>query len=156
MPLLLKKISHYSILLIMISSLSGCMTYKEVEMVKVTDVSVKNFSTKGVQIEVSMQIKNPNNYKISIVDSDLDLFVTGKKMGSATIENKITLPKRSNEVHRFLIQTKLENMASGALPIMMAVMGGKAIEIGVQGDIKARAKGLSKKFPVDFTEKVKL
>jgi len=68
MRYLLKQISFYSILFVVFSSITGCFTYKEVEVVKVTDINIKDFSTEGINLEVGMQIKNPNNYKISVVD----------------------------------------------------------------------------------------
>ena len=103
-----------------------------------------------------MQIKNPNKYDISIIDSDLDLYLKGNKMGEAKLQEKITLPKKSNKIHRFTIKSSLQDVASGILPLMMAVLASNSVDLQVKGDIKARAKGLSKKFPVDFKEKVKL
>ena len=153
---MLKKISFYCLTLLLISSLAGCITYKEVQMIKVTDVGVKNFTTEGVEVEVAMQIKNPNNYKISIVDSDLDLFVKGNRIGTANIDNKVTLPKKSNQIHRFIIKSSLKDMGSSAIPLLMGVLGGGTIDLQIKGDIKAKAKGISKKFPVDFKKKVKL
>jgi LEA14-like dessication related protein len=144
-----------SFLIITISSI-GCMTYKDVEMIEVTDVGVKDFSTKGVEIEVAMQIKNPNNYNISIVDSDLNLFADGNRVGTANIKNKITLPKKSNQIHRFTITSSLKDMGSSAFPLIMSVLGGGDIEVQIIGDIKAKAKGIGKRFPVNFKEKVKL
>jgi LEA14-like dessication related protein len=137
-------------------SISSCITYKEVKVVKIVDSGIKKFSTKGIEIEVAMQIKNPNNYKISIVNSDLDLLAKGNRIGTASIDNKITLPKKSNKIHRFIIKASMKDMASGALPILMSVIAGNPIDLQIKGDIKAKAKGLSKKFPVDFKERVRL
>lgn len=125
-------------------------------MLKVTDVSIKEFSAKGIIVEVAMQIKNPNKYNISIVDSDLSIFVKGNKMGTANIKEKITLPKKSNKIHRFTIQTNLRDLTSGAIPVIMGLITQNSVDLQIQGDIKAKAKGISKKFPVDFKERVKL
>jgi len=84
------------------------------------------------------------------------LLIKGSKIGTAKIDNKVTLPKKSNEIHYFTIKTKVQNVGANILPVFMSVMGGKSIDLQVTGDIKAKAKGLSKKFPVDFKEKVKL
>ncbi|MGB0882306.1 MAG: LEA type 2 family protein [Vicingaceae bacterium] len=139
-----------------ISLLIGCMTYKEVEVIEVTDVGIKKFTTEGVEVEVAMQIKNPNSYNIKIVDSDLQLFADGNKIGTANIENKVTLPKNSNKIHRFTITSSLKDIGSSAFPLLMSVLGGKTIEMQITGDIKASAKGIGKRFPVDFKEKVEL
>jgi LEA14-like dessication related protein len=134
----------------------GCLSYKEVKVIDVTDVGVKKFTAKGVEVEVAMQIKNPNNYNIKIVDSDLELFVKENRIGTAKIDNKVTLQKKSNQIHRFIIKSSLKDMGSSVFPLLMNVLGGGSIELHIKGDIKATAKGIGKRFPVDFKEKVEL
>ena len=126
------------------------MEYKDVEVVDVGEVGIKNISTKGIEVQVAMQIKNPNKYDISIVDSDLTLF------GVARVKEKVTLKKKSNKIHRFTIQTSASDIASSAIPVLMGLIMKSDLELQVQGDIKAKAKGLGKRFPVDFKEKIKL
>jgi LEA14-like dessication related protein len=151
-----KRVAIYLSFLLIILSAIGCLSYKEVKVIEVTDVGVKQFTAKGVEVEVAMQIKNPNNYNIKIVDSDLELFVKGSRIGTATIDNKITLPKKSNQIHRFIIKSSLKDMGANIFPLLMTVIGGGTIDLQIKGDVKATAKGIGKRFPVDFTEKVKL
>jgi LEA14-like dessication related protein len=150
------SIKKFSFIALLVLVLSSCLEYKEVEVVKIVDVGVKDISTKGVDVEVAMQIKNPNKYNISIVDSDLNLFLKGQKMGTANIKEKVTLKKKSNEVYRFTIQSDLKDIASGGLSVMMGLITQSSMELKVQGDIKAKAKGISKSIPIDITEKIKL
>jgi len=152
----LKTIACYLSFIIISISTIGCMTYKEVEIIEVTDVSLKQFTAKGVEVEVAMQIKNPNNYNISIVDSDLELFAKGSRVGIAKVEKKITLLKKSNQIHRFIIKASLKDLGIGAIPLAMSVLGGEPIDIHIKGDIKAKAKGVGKRFPVDFKKTVKI
>jgi len=105
---------------------------------------------------VAMQINNPNNYKISIVNSDLDLYLNETNLGKAEIDNKVVLPPNSNEIQHAFISTSLKNVASNSLPILLTLMNKKSFPIHVKGNIKAKAKGLSKSFPVDFKENANL
>ncbi len=152
----MKDLAKYSFITLLVFTLSGCLQYKEVKVVDVGKIGVKEISMKGIKVEVEMQIKNPNKYDISIVDSDLDLYLKGNKMGEAKIQEKVTLPKKSNKIHRFTIQTNVKDLLSGALPVLLSLLTENSIELQVKGDIKAKAKGIGKKFPVDFKEKVKL
>ncbi len=152
----MRNLIQYSFIFLFAIGLTSCLQYKEVEIVKVTDVGIKEISTKAIDVEVAMQIKNPNKYDISIVNSDLSIFLKGKKMGTANIKEKIKLKKKSNTIYRFTIQSSLKDIASGALPILMGLITKNSVELQVQGDIKAKAKGISKKVPVDFKERVKL
>ena len=56
------------------TSLTSCLTYEEVEFVGVKNVDVESFSMKEAVIKVTVQVKNPNKYKIKITNSDLDLY----------------------------------------------------------------------------------
>jgi LEA14-like dessication related protein len=146
----------YCTILLFVFSLSSCLEYKEVEVIKVVEIGVKEISANGVDVEVALQVKNPNKYNISIVDSDLNLFIKGNKMGSATIKEKVTLKKKSNAVYRFTLQSSFKDLSLSSLPVLMSIMGQNSMEVQIVGDIKAQAKGISKRVPIDFTEKVKL
>lgn len=132
------------------------MKYKEVEVVKVTEVGVKKIALTGIDIEVAMQIKNPNNYNISIVDSDLELFADGKKIGVAQVKEKVTLKKKSNKIYRFTVHTSSEDILSSAIPLLITYFGKDNVSLKVDGSLKAKAKGLSKRFPVNFEERIKI
>ena len=152
----MKNIFKYTSVLFLVFSLSSCLEYREVEVIKITNVGIKEISTKAIDIEVAMQIKNPNKYDISIVGSDLMIFLKGKKMGTAIIKEKIKLKKKSNDIYRFTIQSNLKDLASGALPVILGLITKSSVDIQIQGHIKAKAKGISKKIPIDFKETVKL
>jgi len=152
----MKKLLKYSVLFLLLIQLSSCLKYEEVKMVKVVNVEMKNVSPKGMDIDVAMQIDNPNTYAISIVDSDLQFFVEGKKVGVATIKDNVKLNKKSNEVYHFTIQSKFGNIGAEALPLAMSLLSKSSIKVQLKGDVKAKAKGIGKRFPVDFTENVKL
>ena len=71
---MLKK---YPFLIVILTcfTLYSCIEYKDVEVIDVSDIRVKSLTTSVVEIEFKMQVNNPNNYKISVVDSDLELFI---------------------------------------------------------------------------------
>ena len=152
----MKKLLSYSLLVLFTFGLFGCIEYKEVEVIEVSDVGIKDISMSGIDIEVAMQIKNPNKYNISITESDLTLFADGNKVGVANVKEKITLPKKSNKIHRVTIQTSVQDITSSAIPLLMSLMSRDNIEVQIKGDIKAKAKGIGKRFPVDFKDRVKL
>lgn len=146
----------YLAILFILFGLNSCIQYKEVEVVDVPEVGIKKISLKGIDIEVAMQIKNPNKYDISIVDSDLTLFAEGKKVGVARVKEKIKLKKKSNKIYRFTIQTTASDILSSAIPVLTSFITKNNLDLQVQGDIKAKAKGIGKRFPVNFTQRVKL
>lgn len=137
-------------------SLYSCIKYKEVEVKEVSNVRIKKMTTEKIEIELTMKISNPNNYKISVVDSDLELYVKNKKIGATNIKEKIVLPKKSEEHHKIVIETGLADMLTGAIPVLVGLVFDRSIELEINGNIKARAKSLSKTFPVNFKDRVEL
>lgn len=137
-------------------TLTSCFRYEDVRILKVSNIHLNNISIKKIEIGVDMHIVNPNNYKISIVDSNLELFIKGKKIGTAHIIDKIELPKNSDQVHKITIATDLKEMLGDAIPVILGVLFEESIELQVKGEIRAKAKSISKSFPVDFTERVRL
>lgn len=137
-------------------TLTSCFEYEDVQLLKVTNIHLNNISTKKIEIGVDLQIVNPNKYKINIVDSELELFLKGKKIGTAHIIDKIELPKNSDQIHKIAIATDLKDMLSDAIPVILGVLFDESIELQVKGNIKASAKALTKIFPIDFKERVRL
>lgn len=145
-----------TIVLLSILSLFGCMEYKEVELVEVKQVVVRVFSMKEIRLVVYMQIHNPNNYKIAITEADMELFVKGKKIGNAKLDNTIVLPKNSNEVYEALVFTPMNEMQTNAIPTILSVIGQPTVPVHVKGYVKGKVKGVAKKIPVEFTDNVRL
>ena len=57
------------------------------------DINVKKFSAKEISVEVTLKIKNPNNFKIKVNKSKLDIYLNESLLGVATNNNKICLKK---------------------------------------------------------------
>jgi len=149
----MKNLTLFSLLIVF---LAGCVSYEEVEMMEVTNIGIKDINQGKIEIAVGMRIKHPNTYKISVVDSDLDLYMDGKKSGKAHIKEKVTLPKKSSDVHNFTVVAKMDNILSSGLPALAGILANGGINIKVKGAIKGRAKSISKTFPVEFSKRVNL
>ena len=135
------------------STLFSCI-YKEVEIIRLENVFIKQFSSKGIAAEVFLKVKNPNNYDISIVGSDLDILINERTVGKATISDKIKLPKKSEKVHRFIIESNFEKLGSGVLTTIASVLMAQSVKLGVKGNITAKALLIQKKIKVDINEDV--
>ena len=134
--------------------ITSCISYEDVEITKIISTDVKSFSSESVEVEIVLQINNPNNYKISITNSDLNLFLNGSEMGKAIIKEKIVIPKQSNEVHRFTVKLNNKDLAANTLPFILSAALGIPMRLTVKGYIKAKAKMISKKIPIEFTKNI--
>jgi LEA14-like dessication related protein len=85
-------------------SFSSCNVYKDIEIEEVSDIRITKMSDKGIEAEVDIKVFNPNNFKVSIVDVDADIYVNEKDVGDAKLRRKVILGKKSNEIHTIKIE----------------------------------------------------
>ena len=146
----------YIITLFVALLLGSCIKYEQVEVIGVEDVTMNKFSTSGVEVEISIRVNNPNNYKITIVNSDLDIYVKGKRAGKAKITNRIVIPKNSRDVHKIKVKANYNELMGALTGNILGLLTGGSTELRIKGEITAKAKMLRKKFPVDFKKRVDL
>jgi len=128
----------------------GCLSYKEVTVVEVADVEFKEMSADGITIDIHVQIDNPNNYKISVVKTNLMLSLNGAYLGKANIRNNLVLPKNSNDVHKITVNIKGSQLKKALPTLLLSALGGE-IQMRINGTITAKARMLRRKIEVDFT-----
>jgi len=136
--------------------LSSC-TYQDVEVIEVVDVQVKSFSANRIEAVIFVKIKNPNGYKIKIVDSDLDLYINNSKMGKAKLTKRVVIPAKSETIQEVGVEAKVGNLLSaGGIGGILSLIGSQSINLRVKGTIKAKAFVITKKVDVDFDKRVQL
>ncbi len=151
------KSLRLSFLFLLLLSLSSCFKYEEVTIERVKSVKLLEFSDKGLVVESEIQITNPNNYKLGVVDSEFDVYVKGKRLAKARIDNELSIPKNSSEYHTVVMRSDYEDFADGALMNMLAItMGGNKIKFKVDGYIVGKAFLMRKKVKISHEEEVPL
>ena len=135
--------------------ISSCIEYKEVQLVKFDGVDIVNMSADGITVDINVQISNPNDYKISVVKTNLMISLNGKDLGKANVKSKLVLPKNSNEVHKITVTIKGSQLKAAMPSILAGALMG-SMKMNIKGTITAKAKMLRKKIDVDFTDAVSL
>jgi len=131
--------------------MTSCLSYKEIELGDVKNVKLnKSKDGSGANILVGIEVKNPNNYKIKIKKIEADLLVNGKKVGKIALNKKVVLPKKSDQVQDFAVNTQLSNLLS-AVP---ALLFGGDVNLQLKGYIKGKIFILSKKFPMEAEKQI--
>ncbi len=134
---------------------SGCTVYEDVQILGISDYKIASLKDDKIQLNVALDVKNPNPYKIKIKKTSLDLFVNGSQVGEADMLNQIILKKKSSDSHQIALITD-KSVLSKALISSIGALMGKKIDVGIKGKVKAKALGIGKKFDVDFSKKVGL
>jgi LEA14-like dessication related protein len=137
------------IILLCATTLTSCFSYKEIEMSNIQNVKLNNVNGK-LEVQAGMNIKNPNNYKIKVKKIEADMLVNGQNVGKIHLSRKVILPRRSDQMQNFSVNTELSNLLS-ALP---SVLFGGSLKLQLKGYIKGKVFLVSKKFPFEAEEKI--
>ena len=157
----LKKITMFSplrLFLFMITSLTfftSCRNYKEVQITGVKGFNVNKINAEGIDGDILIGIKNPNNFGFSIYKSEFDVNYSGVYLGKAKLTKRVRISANKEEVYSF----NLKNDFKGAnLSDVMKLLGGAMFKntIEVTGNLKVGKFYVKKKIPVKISEKIKL
>lgn len=136
--------------------LTACGGFKNVTMGGIQNAHITKLDTKELQAEVTIRIKNPNNYGFKIYPSDLDVMLNNSPIGAARIDKKVKIKRNSDEEHTFIIKSDLSKLGFESIPALMGMFSKNNLNVGIKGDIKAGRMFYKYHIPVDVKDKVNL
>lgn len=141
-------VSVFSILL-----LSSCLTYKDVQFQGVENFKIKKLDTKEVTISFDLKIYNPNNYKIKVKPSEVNILNKNDKLlGKAEILEKIVVQKEKTGSYPVTVKAKLSDVLISGGGSILDLVKNRSTDIKFQGTVKVRARCIGKKIPLDETK----
>lgn len=91
-------------LIVIMMSLSACKLFKQPTLEKIHDVKINKFGVDEIEVALSISIHNPNCYQLKIDKLDVELLNKHRqKIGMATLQNKVTIPKRRSNALDFTV-----------------------------------------------------
>jgi LEA14-like dessication related protein len=151
----LKKIKLFVYLILSLFYLSSC-TFKEVEFKKVESFKLLNTDKQGATVELFILLKNPNKMAITVADLDMQVMVNQTNIGKIKLAEKVKINAKSEKAHRFVIKANYSDIAVGGFSSLLSIIMSKKVNINCNGNITAKAMGVSKTMPVDFKGDVPL
>lgn len=137
-------------ILILVFVMNSCMTYEDVKFQGVSNFKVAGVDKEQVKLKFDARVYNPNDYNITVRANNIDLGVSGNKIGSAGLGKKVVIKKNSTDTYPVEVVVKTKDLMNGLGGSLMNMLGGGSINLEIDGNAKVSAKGLSKKFPIDF------
>ncbi len=139
---------------IVVLTLQSCRVYRDVEFKGVTDTRFTNFDTQGITCEFDIELFNPNLYNISLMDSDVDLYMEGTRLGEVKLPASAILTHESTTSLKLSCTaepTSIPKLLGGAIGLVFK----KDIVIQGKGTITAKAFLISKTIPVSFEQRIR-
>jgi len=134
--------------------LLSCKEFKEITVTNVDSFYMNKITTEQIEAEINVKINNPNNMGFSIYPSEFEVIFSGIRLGKARLNKRVHIDGKTEKVYTFKLHSKIADMNPlDALRLLNLDNLGK---IEVKGELKAGKFWLKKKFPVNYTDKVKL
>jgi len=116
--------------------------------------NLNKISSEGIEGEISLKIKNPNAVGFSIYPSEFDIVFSGIHIGKAKLHKRVHISANTEKVYTFKLKSSLEGI--NFLEIAQLLNSSKAGRIEIKGDLKAGKFLMRRKYPVNYSDKVKL
>lgn len=132
----------------------SCKGYKEITVTNVDSFYMNKITTEKIEAEVVVKINNPNKRGFSIYPSEFDVVFSGIRLGKAKLDKRVHIDGKAEKSYTFKLNSKLNEMNPlDALRLFNLDNLGK---IEIKGELRAGKFWLKRKFPVNYTDKVKI
>jgi LEA14-like dessication related protein len=131
----------------------SCKLYTDVEFNGVKSTKFDRFDRQGITCSITVEIYNPNPYKISLLDSDVQLSMEGQKLGHVQLPSTAELEAESKTLLTMICVAPPESIpaiAGGAIGLIFK----KDLMVEGKGTLRAKALLISKTFPVEFQQRI--
>lgn len=136
-------------------TLSSC-TVRSPQFRGISDFKVnRDNPDKKVQFQVGVDFFNPNGFKLKLLRYDLDIYLNNRKVGEAHDRRNMVLKRKAQGTLKFGFRTTLKQVLAGIAGVFGGVATGKrGIDLRISGVVRAKARGIAKNVPIDFTKNV--
>ena len=138
-----------TLLLLAIFSICSCSKPKDLTYGAITDVSVKNLSLSGADVEATIPVENLNGYDITVQDAQMDLLANDKVIAHINQGYPVIIKSKSKQDYKVGASIKLAN--AGALMTIMSLANGNNAVLTLDGTLKAKALVVTKTVKVHQT-----
>lgn len=142
----MKRFLLFSLLSIV---LTACVEYKEVTYSNIQKVKLLHFKDGNIQLAITLNINNPNDYTIKLKPSTFDFFLNDKALGKVALSKLVVLDKNKQQDYEMVLEGNLKELAKSGIQGMASLLFQKKIALHLVGNLKVGAKGISKKIPID-------
>lgn len=144
----LKILSLFTVLL-----LASCSTPKEPIVLRQVKEVVAD-ATSSPTLKAQAIFYNPNNTRMRLKKIDVDIYISGKKVGEVDQDLKTIIP--AHDEFTIPLEVKLAMKDFGILDTLFGMIGGKKLEIQYKGHLKLTYHGFPICVPVDYKDEIRL
>lgn len=133
---------------------SSCKDFEEITVTNVESFYINKVTAEGIEAEIKLKIKNPNQSGFSIYPSEFDVMFSGLRLGKAKLNKRVHIGGNTEGIYTFKLSSALGEL--NLFDAMQLLNSGKMGKIEISGDLRAGKLFVKKKFPVNYNDKIQL
>lgn len=118
-------------------------------------IKVEELSRKNIGLKVGLPVENPNDFGFTVKGIDIDVYVSGVKLGTINKTNKVKIGANSNMVYPININVKPSELLESGWGLLMD-LGSDDVELMLKGNVKVSKFLISKKVKLDIKHNVEI
>ena len=127
----------------------SCSTPKALEYISYNNFTIEKLGFDYSTVNLDLKYFNPNNFRMQLRNTNLDVFVNGKLFGHSSTDTLIHIPKRDTFTLPIKFNVNMQNVYQNALNTLL----GKQVLIKVTGKVKVGKANVFMYFPVNYESK---
>lgn len=124
----------------------SCSSPKALEYREYHNFSVEKLGYSNSTIKMDLVYFNPNNFRMQLRNTDLDIFINGKLFGHSSTDTLIPIPKRDTFSLPVMFDVKMQSLYQNALNTLL----GREVTLKVSGKVKIGKANVFMYFPVNY------
>ena len=127
----------------------SCSSPKALEYREYHNFSVEKLGYSNSTIKLDLVYFNPNNFRMQLRNTDLDIFINGKLFGHSSTDTLIPIPKRDTFSLPVMFDVNMQSLYQNALNTLL----GREVTVKVSGKVKIGKANVFMYFPVNYESK---
>ena len=127
----------------------SCSSPKALEYREYHNFSVEKLGYSNSTIKLDLVYFNPNNFRMQLRNTDLDIFINGKLFGHSSTDTLIPIPKRDTFSLPVMFDVNMQSLYQNALNTLL----GREVTVKVSGKVKIDKANVFMYFPVNYESK---
>ena len=127
----------------------SCSTPKALEYISYNNFTIEKLGFDYSTVNLDLKYFNPNNFRMQLRNTNLDVFINGKLFGHSSTDTLIQIPKRDSFTLPIKFNVNMQSVYQNALNTLL----GKEVLIKVTGKVKVGKANVFMYFPVNYESK---
>ena len=135
--------------LLVVIAFMSCSSPKALEYREYHNFSVEKLGYSNSTIKMDLVYFNPNNFRMQLRNTDLNIFINGKLFGHSSTDTLIPIPKRDTFSLPVMFDVNMQSLYQNALNTLL----GREVTLKVSGKVKVGKANVFMYFPVNYESK---